>query len=140
MTKIKEIFGAIGDNEKAGFSRKSPLPPKLDSSEIYGIFPALRSKPYNTRDIINRLDDSKITEYKSDYGKTIICCYARIDGWSVGIVANQRQVVKNGKKEMQFGGVIYSDSADKASRFIMNCNQGPLVFLQDVTGFMVGRV
>ena len=141
LTKIKEIFGAIGDNEKAGFSRKSPLPPKLDSSEIYGIFPALRSKPYNTRDIINRLvDDSKITEYKSDYGKTIICCYARIDGWSVGIVANQRQVVKNGKKEMQFGGVIYSDSADKASRFIMNCNQKkiPLVFLQDVTGFMVG--
>ena len=141
LTKIKEIFGAIGNNEKAGFSRNSPLPPKLDSSEIYGIFPALRSKPYNTRDIINRLvDDSKITEYKSDYGKTIICCYARIDGWSVGIVANQRQVVKNGKKEMQFGGVIYSDSADKASRFIMNCNQKkiPLVFLQDVTGFMVG--
>ena len=86
------------------------------------------------------VDDSKFTEYKSDYGKTIVCCYARIDGWSVGIVANQREVVKNGKKEMQFGGVIYSDSADKASRFIMNCNQKkiPLVFLQDVTGFMVG--
>ena len=141
LTKIKDIVAVIGDNEKAGFNRDQPMPPKLDSKEIYGVFPALRTKPYNTKEIIKRLvDDSKVTEYKSDYGKTIICCYARIDGWSVGIVANQREVVKNGKKEMQFGGVIYSDSADKASRFIMNCNQKkiPLVFLQDVTGFMVG--
>jgi acetyl-CoA carboxylase carboxyltransferase component len=103
--------------------------------------PEERSKPYDVKHIIKCLvDDSKFTEYKSNYGKTIVCAYARIDGWSVGIVANQREIVKNAKGEMQFGGVIYSDSADKASRFIMNCNQKniPLVFLQDVTGFMVG--
>lgn len=141
LDKIKDIIGGIGDNEKAGFNRIDPLLPKLNQEELYGVFPSQRTKPYNAKDIIKRLvDDSKITEYKADYGKTIICCYARIDGWSVGIVANQREVVKNGKKEMQFGGVIYSDSADKAARFIMNCNQKkiPLVFLQDVTGFMVG--
>jgi acetyl-CoA carboxylase carboxyltransferase component len=141
LTKIKDIVGGIGDNVKIGFNRKKATLPKLKQEEIYGIFPAQRTKSYDVREIINRLvDDSKFTEYKQEYGKTIICCYARIDGWSVGIVANHREVVKNGKKEMQFGGVIYSDSADKAARFIMNCNQKkiPLVFLQDVTGFMVG--
>ena len=138
---IRELVDKIGSAEKAGFDRKKPALPKLPAEEIYSLFPKDRAKPYDTKEIIKRMvDDSKFTEYKSDYGKTIICCYARIDGWSVGIVANQREVVKNGKKEMQFGGVIYSDSADKASRFIMNCNQKkiPLVFLQDVTGFMVG--
>ena len=141
LNKIKEIIGGVGDSVKVGFNRKESLLPKLNQEDIYGIFPALRTKPYDVREIIKRLvDESKFTEYKKEYGKTIICCYARIDGWSVGIVANQREVVKNGKKEMQFGGVIYSDSADKAARFIMNCNQKkvPLVFLQDVTGFMVG--
>ncbi len=141
LATIRDIIDKIGDSDKAGFDRKKSVLPKLPSEEIYSIFPKERTKPYDCREIIKRLvDDSKITEYKAEYGKTIICCYARIDGWSVGIVANQRQVVKNGKKEMQFGGVIYSDSADKASRFIMNCNQKkvPLVFLQDVTGFMVG--
>ena len=138
---IRELVDKIGSAEKAGFDRKKPALPKLPAEEIYSLFPKDRAKPYDTKEIIKRMvDDSKFTEYKSDYGKTIVCCYARIDGWSVGIVANQREVVKNGKKEMQFGGVIYSDSADKASRFIMNCNQKkiPLVFLQDVTGFMVG--
>ena len=138
---IRELVDKIGSAEKAGFDRKKTALPKLPAEEIYSLFPKDRAKPYDTKEIIKRMvDDSKFTEYKSDYGKTIVCCYARIDGWSVGIVANQREVVKNGKKEMQFGGVIYSDSADKASRFIMNCNQKkiPLVFLQDVTGFMVG--
>ena len=138
---IRDLVDKIGSAEKAGFDRKKPALPKLPAEEIYSLFPKDRAKPYDTKEIIKRMvDDSKFTEYKSDYGKTIVCCYARIDGWSVGIVANQREVVKNGKKEMQFGGVIYSDSADKASRFIMNCNQKkiPLVFLQDVTGFMVG--
>ena len=141
LNKIKEIVDGIGDSTKVRFNRKESLLPKLNQEDIYGIFPAQRTKPYDVREIIKRLvDESKFTEYKKEYGKTIICCYARIDGWSVGIVANQREVVKNGKKEMQFGGVIYSDSADKAARFIMNCNQKkiPLVFLQDVTGFMVG--
>ena len=141
LNKIKEIVDGIGANVKVGFNRKKPLLPKLKQEDIYGFFPAQRTKSYDVKEIINRLvDDSKFVEYKQEYGKTIICCYARIDGWSVGIVANQRKVVKNGKKEMQFGGVIYSDSADKAARFIMNCNQKkiPLVFLQDVTGFMVG--
>ncbi len=141
LQSIRDIMDKIGAYDKAGFNRKKSNLPKLKQEDIYGIFPKDSSKPYDCKEIIARLvDDSKITEYKADYGKTIICCYARIDGWSVGIVANQREVVKNGKKEMQFGGVIYSDSADKATRFIMNCNQKkiPLVFLQDVTGFMVG--
>ena len=109
--------------------------------EILGIIPRKRDKQYDVKDIIERLiDNSDFTEYKKEYGKTIICGYARIDGWSVGIVANQRKIVKNGKGEMQIGGVIYSDSADKSARVIMNCNQKkiPLIFIQDVTGFMVG--
>jgi 3-methylcrotonyl-CoA carboxylase beta subunit len=120
---------------------KKTKKPKLNEKEIYGIFPEERTTPYDTIEIIKRLvDDSEFTEYKEGYGKTILTGYARIDGWAVGIVANNRQIIKNKKGEMQFGGVIYSDSADRAARFIMNCNQKkiPLVFLQDVTGFMVG--
>jgi len=138
---IKNIIGKIGDSQKAGFNRIESLKPIKNPEEIYGILPNSRSEQYDMKEIIKRLvDNSEIQEYKSDYGKTLICAYARIDGWAVGIVANQRKIVKNGKKEMQFGGVIYSDSADKATRFIANCNQKkiPLVFLQDVTGFMVG--
>jgi 3-methylcrotonyl-CoA carboxylase beta subunit len=141
LTTIREIIDKIGAHESAGFDRKKSVEPKLNPKEIYGIFPKERTTPYETRDIIKRLvDNSEFTEYKSGYGKTIVCGYARIDGWSVGIVANQRELIKTKKGEMQFGGVIYSDSADKAARFIMNCNQKkvPLVFLQDVTGFMVG--
>ena len=141
LSTIRDIMDKIGASDNAGFDRKEALPPKRDLKDLYGILPADRSKPYNTKELIKCLvDDGKITEYKSNFGKTIVCVYARIDGWSVGIVANQREIVKNAKGEMQFGGVIYSDSADKASRFIMNCNQKniPLVFLQDVTGFMVG--
>jgi acetyl-CoA carboxylase carboxyltransferase component len=110
-------------------------------NRVYGILPAERSKPYDTKALLRCVvDNSEFTEYKENYGKSLICAYARIDGWSVGIVANQREIIKNAKGEMQFGGVIYSDSADKAARFIMNCNQKniPLVFFQDVTGFMVG--
>ncbi len=141
LDKIKNIVGKIGDFEKAGFNRIKATKPKLDENEIFGILPKLRHEPYDMLEIIKRLvDNSEIEEYKKDYGKTIICGYARIDGWAVGIIANQRKMVKNAKGEMQFGGVIYSDSADKATRFIANCNQKriPLVFLQDVTGFMVG--
>ncbi len=141
LETIRDLVDKFGANDKAGFSRTAPAVPKMDTKEIYGILPAERSKPYKTEDLLNRLvDNSEYTEYKSGYGKTITCAYARIDGWSVGIVANNRQVVKNAKGEVQFGGVIYSDSADKAARFIMNCNQKkiPLVFLHDVTGFMVG--
>ncbi len=141
LDKIKSIVDKIGAKPKAGFDRKKSALPKENQEEIFGILPSDRAKQYEVREIIKRLvDDSEFTEYKEGYGKTIVCCYARIDGWSVGIVANQRKLVKSKKGEMQFGGVIYSDSADKASRFIMNCNQKniPLVFLQDVTGFMVG--
>jgi acetyl-CoA carboxylase carboxyltransferase component len=141
LDTIRDLVDKFGTFETAGFSRETPALPKEDPKEIYGILPAERSKPYNTKEILKRLvDNSEFTEYKEGYGKTIICAYARIDGWAVGIVANNRQVVKNAKGEVQFGGVIYSDSADKAARFIMNCNQKkiPLVFLQDVTGFMVG--
>ena len=141
LDSIKNIFSKIGDYNKAGFDRIKPAEPKLDPKDIYGILPDTRDKPYDMRDIILRLlDVSDFEEYKTDYGQSIICGLGRVDGWAVGIVANQRKVVKSGKKEMQFGGVIYSDSADKATRFIMNCNQKkiPLVFLQDVTGFMVG--
>ncbi|WP_017732095.1 acyl-CoA carboxylase subunit beta [Nafulsella turpanensis] len=150
LDAIRKLMDKIGDADKAGFNRETPAPPAKDEKEIYGIFPSDRVKPYNTRDIIERLvDNSEFDEYKEEYGKTILCGYARIDGWSVGIVANQRQIVKAKKSggpsggtqnEMQMGGVIYSDSADKAARFIMNCNQRkiPLVFLQDVSGFMVG--
>ena len=141
LASIRNIVDKIGDFDKAGFSKKKAVTPKLEEKEIYGIIPDSRAKPYNTKDIIKRLvDNSEFEEYKAAYGQTIVCGYARIDGWSVGIVANQRNVVKSKKGEMQFGGVIYSDSADKAARFVMNCNQKkvPLVFLQDVTGFMVG--
>jgi len=141
LDKIRNIMDKIGDTEKAGFNRKKSTEPKEDPKEIYGILPRERSKPYNMKDIIARLvDDSDFEEYKEGYGQTIICGYARIDGWAVGIVANQREMIKTKKGEMQFGGVIYSDSADKSARFIANCNQKkiPLVFLQDVTGFMVG--
>ncbi len=138
---IKSIFDKIGAFEKAGFDRAEPKAPEKDPKEIYGIMPLDRVKPYDVREIIARLvDDSVFDEYKESYGQTIICGYARVDGWAVGIVANQRIVVKSKKGEMQMGGVIYSDSADKSARFIMNCNQRkiPLVFLQDVSGFMVG--
>ena len=141
LQTIKNIVGKIGNFDKAGFNKIESFPPKKDENEIFGILPKERNQPYNTYDIIERLvDNSEFDEYKAEYGKTIICAYARIDGWAVGIVANQRKVVKNAKGEMQFGGVIYSDSASKSARFIANCNQKkiPLVFLQDVTGFMVG--
>ncbi len=141
LNRIKNIMKSIGNYEKAGFDRVESAAPKVNPSEIFGIIPASRTEQYDTLEIIKCLtDNSEFEEYKPDYGKTIICATARIDGWSVGIVANQRKMVKNGKGEMQFGGVIYSDSADKATRFIANCNQRkiPLVFLQDVTGFMVG--
>ncbi|MAW20819.1 MAG: methylcrotonoyl-CoA carboxylase [Flavobacteriales bacterium] len=141
LDKIRNIIDKIGEKEKAGFNRKEPKEPKENEKEIYGILPRKRTKPYNMQDIISRLvDGSNFEEYKKGYGKTIICGYCRIDGWAVGIVANQREIIKTAKGETQFGGVIYSDSADKATRFIANCNQKriPLVFLQDVTGFMVG--
>lgn len=141
LDRIRRIIDKIGDYEKAGFNRIAPALPKKTEKEIYGIIPEDISKPYDTYELIKRLvDNSEYEEYKEGYGKTIVCCYARIDGWSVGIVANQRKIVKSKKGEMQLGGVIYSDSADKAARFILNCNQKkiPLVFMQDVTGFMVG--
>ena len=140
LEQVKRIVSFIGEKPKAGFDRSKPTMPKKNAEELYGIFPH-DGKPYDVLDIIERIvDDSAFDQYKADYGKTIVCGYARIDGWAVGIVANQRLIVKNRKGEMQMGGVIYNDSADKAARFIMNCNQKkiPLVFLQDVTGFMVG--
>jgi 3-methylcrotonyl-CoA carboxylase beta subunit len=141
LTRIRNIMNKIGHNNTAGFDRVKAVKPKLNEKEIFGILPDTRDKQYDVKDIILRMvDNSEFEEYKEKYGQSIICGLARIDGWAVGIVANQRKVVKTAKKEMQFGGVIYSDSADKAARFIMNCNQKkiPLVFLQDVTGFMVG--
>ncbi len=141
LTRIKNIMGKIGDFEKAGYNRIEAAKPKEDPQDIYGILPAKRSDQYDMTEIIKRLvDNSEYEEYKEGYGQTLITAYARIDGWAVGIIANQRKIVKTKKGEMQFGGVIYSDSADKATRFIANCNQKkiPLVFLQDVTGFMVG--
>jgi acetyl-CoA carboxylase carboxyltransferase component len=141
LKTIRDLMDKLGHKEKAGFDRIEAEKPLKDENEIYGIFPEDRAKPYNMRDIVERIvDKSEFTEYKEDYGKTILCGYARIEGWSVGIVANQRLLSKNAKGEMQFGGVIYNDSADKAARFIMVCNQKniPLVFLQDVSGFMVG--
>ena len=141
LDTIKNLVDKIGDYNKAGFNRNKTFPPKEDPNEIYGIIPHSRADKYDMYEIIERLvDNSEYDEYKAGFGKTLITAYARIDGWAVGIVANQRKVVKTKKGEMQFGGVIYSDSADKATRFIANCNQKkiPLVFLQDVTGFMVG--
>lgn len=139
---IQNIFDKMGTANQAGFDRKKPKAPQKDPQEIYGLMPVDSAKTYDSYAIIDRLlDNSEFEEYKAGYGQTIITGYGRIDGWAVGIVANNRQVVKSKKGEMQFGGVIYSDSADKASRFIANCNQKkiPLVFLQDVTGFMVGK-
>ncbi|WGH76433.1 carboxyl transferase domain-containing protein [Tenacibaculum tangerinum] len=146
LDTIKNLLDKIGDYDKAGFNRKEAFPPKENEDDIFGILPKARNEQYDMMEIIKRLvDNSKFEEYKAGYGQTIITGYARIDGWAVGIVANQRKIVKSkGAKtkpsEMQFGGVIYNDSADKATRFIANCNQKkiPLVFLQDVTGFMVG--
>ena len=141
LNRIKSIVGKIGDFDKAGFNRIKSIKPVLNEIDMFGILPKSRAEQYDMYEIVNRLvDNSELDEYKPDYGKTLITAYARIDGWAVGIIANQRKVVKNGKGEMQFGGAIYSDSADKATRFIANCNQKkiPLVFVQDVTGFMVG--
>lgn len=146
LDAIKKIFDKVGHDTKAGFDRISPLFPLKNPQEIFEILPADRNKPYEMREIIERIvDNSEFEEYKKSYGQTLLCGYARVDGWAVGIVANQRKIVKakkggNTAPEMQMGGVIYSDSADKAARFIMNCNQKkiPLVFLHDVTGFMVG--
>lgn len=141
LLQIRKIIDKLGNAQVAGFNRIAPALPKVDKDAIYHYVSADNSKPYETRDLIKALvDDSDFVEYKELYGQSIVCGYARVDGWAVGIVANQRKVVKSKKGEMQFGGVIYNDSADKAARFIMNCNQKkiPLVFLQDVTGFMVG--
>jgi acetyl-CoA carboxylase carboxyltransferase component len=141
LDRIKNIVSKIGDFDKAGFNREKSQKPAFDEKEIYGILPKARNEQYDMNEIIKRLvDNSEFDTYKDGYGQTIITGYARIDGWAVGIVANQRTVLKSKTGEMQFGGVIYSDSADKATRFIANCNQKkiPLVFIQDVTGFMVG--
>nr|WP_103922954.1 acyl-CoA carboxylase subunit beta [Algoriphagus boritolerans] len=141
LDAIRKIFGTLGENPKAGFDRIESKPARISNEKLLDIFPMERVKPYDMLDVISGLvDGGEIDEYKKDYGKTLICGTARIDGWAVGIIANQRKIVKTAKGEMQMGGVIYSDSADKAARFIMNCNQRkiPLVFLQDVSGFMVG--
>ncbi|HQE12381.1 MAG TPA: carboxyl transferase domain-containing protein [Flavipsychrobacter sp.] len=141
LDQVKRIMDKLGDTEHAGFDRIKPEAPVKNPQDIYGIVSVDNSKPYDTLEVIHRIvDKSEFDEFKKDFGKTIVCGYGRIDGWAVGIVANQRSIVKSGKKEMQLGGVIYNDSADKAARFIQNCNQKkiPLVFLQDVTGFMVG--
>ncbi|MFM9908048.1 MAG: acyl-CoA carboxylase subunit beta [Chitinophagaceae bacterium] len=140
MDHIKQLFSMMGEKETAGFNRIASVAPKKDPRELYGIFPS-EGKPYDILDIIERItDNSAFEQFKEDYGKTIVCGYGRIEGWAVGIVANQRKIVKSKKGEMQLGGVIYNDSADKSARFIMNCNQKkiPLIFIQDVTGFMVG--
>jgi acetyl-CoA carboxylase carboxyltransferase component len=140
MDHIKRMISMLGEKEKAGFDRIKPALPKKNADELYGLLP-LDGKTYDMVDVIERIvDNSEFEQFKEDYGKTIVCGYGRIDGWAVGIVANQRKIVKTKKGEMQLGGVIYNDSADKAARFILNCNQKkiPLVFLQDVTGFMVG--
>ena len=141
LDQVKKIMSKLGQTPKAGFDRSTPKPSKKNAKDIYGVIPADSTRPYDMLQLIEHLtDDSVLEQFKQDYGKTILCGYARIDGWAVGIVANQRTMVKSAKGEMQMGGVIYNDSADKAARFIMNCNQKkiPLVFIQDVTGFMVG--
>lgn len=141
LDRIRSIVGKIGENPKAGFNRIKTLQPKQKHEDIYEILPSDKTQPYDTYQIIDRLiDHNSMDEYKADYGKTMITVFARIDGWAVGIVANQRKMVKDQQGETQFGGVIYGDAADKTTRFIANCNQRkiPLVFLQDVTGFMVG--
>lgn len=141
LDTIKDLVDKMGRFDNAGFNRETPEAPSGDKEALYALVPEIATKPYDTLALLQCLvDGGKLTQYKEHYGKTIICAYARIDGWAVGIVVNNRQVVKNAKGEIQFGGVIYSDSADKATRFILNCNQKkiPLVFLHDVTGFMVG--
>ncbi|HUI10512.1 MAG TPA: acyl-CoA carboxylase subunit beta [Bacteroidota bacterium] len=141
LAKIRSILARTGSRPRAGFDRGAPAPPRFDPAELHALIPADRSKPYDTHEVLARIiDGGDLDEYKAGFGKTIVTGYARIDGWAVGIVANQRAVVKTARGEMQVGGVIYSDSADKAARFILNCNQKliPLVFFQDVTGFMVG--
>ncbi len=141
LDAIRKIFDKLGHNPTAGFDRIASKNPGIFSEKLLEIFPMERVKPYDMNEVISGLVDSgELDEYKKDYGKTLICGTARIDGWAVGIIANQRKIVKTASGEMQMGGVIYSDSADKAARFIMNCNQRkiPLVFLQDVSGFMVG--
>ena len=141
LKTIRNLVDKFGKPADAGFNRIAPAKPAFKEDDIYGLIPETITSQYDMLEVIKRLvDSSEIEQYKEEYGKSIICGYARIEGWAIGIVANQRKVVKNKKGEMQFGGVIYSDSADKAARFIMNCNQKkiPLVFLQDVTGFMVG--
>jgi acetyl-CoA carboxylase carboxyltransferase component len=141
LKTIRSIVGKLGSTPRAGFNRSEPATPRFPSKEIHGLIPHDRLKPYDMYEILARIiDGGELDEYKASYGKTIITGYARIDGWAVGIVANQRSVVKTKQGEMQVGGVIYNDSADKAARFILNCNQKliPLVFFQDVTGFMVG--
>ncbi len=141
LEKIRNLVEKMGDRPKAGFKRSKPQLPSVPQDEIYGCLPKIRNQPYDTYKLIEHLvDANSMDEYKKEYGQTLITSYAKIDGWSVGIVANQRKVIKSKTGEMQFGGVIYSDSADKATRFIANCNQRniPLLFLQDVTGFMVG--
>lgn len=141
LDAIRESMSKMGASAQAGFNRIKSIAPIEDPKTIYGVLPVDRSKPYDMREIIKRIvDESKFDEYKASFGQTLLCGYARVDGWSVGIVANQREISKSGKGEMRMGGVIYSDSADKAARFIMNCNQKkiPLVFLQDVSGFMIG--
>jgi acetyl-CoA carboxylase carboxyltransferase component len=141
LATIRTLMDKVGHFETAGFDRKESKPSKIEASKVHGMIPFDRTKQYDMKKVIDWLvDDSEFTEYKEDYGKTIICGYARVDGWALGIVANQREIVKNKKGEIQIGGVIYNESADKAARFIMNCNQKniPLVFLTDVTGFMVG--
>jgi 3-methylcrotonyl-CoA carboxylase beta subunit len=138
---IRSLFSKFGTQPNTGFDRADPKEPKEKVQDLYKLLPSDRAKPYDTLEIIKRIvDESAFDEYKALYGKTLVCGTARINGWAIGIIANQRKVVKNKKGEMQMGGVIYSDSADKAARFIMNCNQRkiPLLFLQDVSGFMVG--
>ena len=145
LDQVKRIISKLGTAPSAGFDRRKPVLPIKKEEELYGIIPNDATRPYDMLEIIDRIVDadgtkSSFDQFKQDYGKTILCGYARIDGWAVGIVANQRTIVRSKKGEMQMGGVIYNDSADKAARFIMNCNQKkiPLIFLQDVTGFMVG--
>ncbi|MDX1478459.1 MAG: acyl-CoA carboxylase subunit beta [Saprospiraceae bacterium] len=142
LATIRDLMDKLGPRPVTGFNREKPLPPARDPRDIHGLIPADPARPYAMADVLKCIvDEGKLTYYKKGYGQTIICAYARIDGWAVGIVANDRQVVKSAQGEMQFGGVIYSDSADKATRFILNCNQKkiPLVFFHDVTGFMVGK-
>lgn len=141
LKKIRSLIEKIGDRPKAGFQRTPTKAPKFDSLSLYNVLPKSRAQPYNTYEVLDRItDENSMDEYKKEYGQTLITTYAKIEGWSVGIIANQRKVVKSKTGEMQFGGIIYGDAADKATRFIANCNQKniPLVFLQDVTGFMVG--